>query len=129
MKRPKQIVQINDYSPAAERIDDDILWKAYEGDNYKIVLTPKHPEGEQTAVVYFSSNGLWFSGKNSFYDRILQRDYYEWQKNQIEDADAHIWLRDLFCCFYYYGINTQIDSIEKIRDFLSQLLKGCSVTW
>ena len=124
MKRPKQIIQINDYSPTAERIDDDILWKAYEGDNYKIVLTPKHPEGEQTAVVYFSSNALWFSGKHSFYDRILKRDYYEWQKNRLEGADAHIWLRDLFCCFYYYGINTQIDSIEKIRDFLSQLLKG-----
>lgn len=122
MERPSRIVQMSDYCEA-EYVDEDLLWATYCKDNYEIEYTPQHPDGERIAAVYFSSNGLYCRGKTNFYDKVVVQNRYEWKKNRLKNADIHIFVRDVFCASYYYGINNRIDCIDKLKNFLHEQLK------
>lgn len=126
MERPAKIIQMNDYGTDADRVDENVLWSAYCRDNFEVKYTPRNIPGEKVAAVYFSSNGLWYRGKTSFDVQILQKNRFEWKRNMLKNADMHIFVRDIFCFSYYYGINNKIDSIEKLSDFLAVLTKDCT---
>ncbi len=123
MQKPRRIYQLNDIFSDAEKVDDKLLWEAYEQDNFEIEYTPCNKEGNRVAVVYFSSNGLYWRGENNFYNRIVSQNRYEWKKNKLKNADMHIFVRDVWCRYYFYGINARIDSISKLAEFIKEQTK------
>lgn len=126
MKRPEKMIQLGEYDQRFEVLDEDLLWQAYEGDNFRIIETPRKQK-EKIAAIYFSSNGLYDVKQAKFNREILEKDRYEWMRNQIAIADKHIFVRDIFQMSYYHGINTQTDSMEKLIKFLEQQTVGYKV--
>lgn len=93
--------------------------------NYKIVEEDK--EGDLCAI-YFSSNGLYTQNTEEEFTRvILEKNRFEWQNNRIEKAKKHIFLRDVFKSAYATGINSKINSMHKIIEFLKEETKGYKV--
>ena len=124
MKKPQKIMQPGDYCNDFARIDDDVLWGAYCKDNYIVKYTSGNTKSKKLAVVYFSDNSLYDIAENDFYQRIVVENRYEWEKFAVKNADMHIFVRDVFLKAYFYGINSQIDDIEKLAEFLKSLLDG-----
>lgn len=106
--------------------------KAYNLDNYEIIETPDFPISEDdnpqklpTCVVYFSSAGLYKRENcDNFREMIFEKNRYEWKKNLIKTAQKHIFLRDVYITWYVKGINSKINSHEKIIEFLKEQTKG-----
>lgn len=99
----------------------ELLKSVFESqDNYKIIDNPKATEPD-LAVIYFSSNG-WSSPKNAA--TRVSDDYYEFHRNQVKRAGRHIYIRDVSLAFYLQGINPQINSIDKLLEFLQEKTKG-----
>ena len=124
MKKPQKIMQPGDYCNDFARIDDDVLWGAYCKDNYIVKYTSGNTKSKKLAVVYFSDNSLYDIAENDFYQRIVVENRYEWEKFAVKNADMHIFVRDVFLKAYFYGINSQIDDIEKLAEFLKSVLDG-----
>lgn len=127
MKRPLRIMQPGDYVKNGCTIDENLLWQAYCGDNYEIVDLPKTEGAKPWAVVYFSSNGLYDPSKNDFEKVVVSGKRFEWKKNKIKKASRHIFVRDVFLCSYFYGINHNIDSFMKLTEFLREKTAGYRV--
>lgn len=124
MEKPRKINQLHDIFDEAEYVDTDVLWEAYSKDNFEVEHTPKNMEGNRVAVVYFSSNGLYWRGDKNFQHRIIEQNRYEWKKNKLKYADLHIFVRDIWCRYYFYGINNQVDSIVKLAEFIKEMTQG-----
>ena len=56
--------------------------------------------------------------------RITKIDKFEWRKHLIRRAYKQIWIRDITKEFYVRGINNQINSIDKMIDFLKKETEG-----
>lgn len=101
--------------------------KQYESDNFKIEYTPII-EHEKYVAVYFSSNGIYFpNDEENFQKTIVEKDKYEWSKNKFPRAEKHIFVRDIFKQWYLEGINHEINSIEKLGEFLKKECDGYKV--
>ena len=124
MEKPRKIYQLHNLFEQADEVDGNLLWETYSKDNFEIEYTPKNPEDKKIAVVYFSSNGLYWRGKTNFNARIIEQNRYEWKKNKIKNADLHIFVRDVWCRYYFYGINNQVDSIVKLAEFIKEKTQG-----
>ena len=88
------------------------------GMNYKIV-DGNDPESNLYAV-YCSSNGIYYpDDEETFTKRIIEQDKYDWKRNIIKAGICkHIYIRDLYKQWYVEGINTEIDSIQKVADWI-----------
>ena len=126
MEKPRKIYQLHDVFAEADEVDTHLLWEAYSRDNFEIEYTPKNTEDKKIAVVYFSSNGLYWKGNNNFQSRVIEQNRYEWKKNKIKNADLHIFVRDVWCRYYFYGINNQVDSIVKLAELIKEKTQGYS---
>ncbi|MBQ8436683.1 MAG: hypothetical protein IJX20_03430 [Alphaproteobacteria bacterium] len=124
MEKPRKIYQLHDLFEEADKIDTELLWDAYSKDNIEFEYTPKNPENKKIAVVYFSSNGLYWRGKTNFQTRVIEQNRYEWKKNKLKNADLHIFVRDVWCRYYFYGINNQVDSIVKLAELIKEKTQG-----
>ena len=92
-----------------------------------------HQDGKQ-CYIFFSSNGLYEDKSVEEIEKILiEKDRYEW-KNLANSFKYHtdlgkiIYVRDIYKAFYIYGINQQLDSIDKIAEKLKELTVGYEVT-
>lgn len=109
--------------------------KAYDEPNYEIIETPDFPVSKddnpnhlKTCAIYFSSAG-WYERDNleSFKKMYYEKNRYEWKKNLIKTAQKHIFLRDIHLTWYVKGINSKINNIEKVAEFLKEQTKGYRV--
>lgn len=91
--------------------------------NYKVIDNPAAEEPDLCAV-FFSSVGL-FSEKN--FAVRLDGDYYEFHRNPVKRAGRNIYIRDVRLAFYLDGINSEINSTDKLFVLLKELTKGYRV--
>jgi len=101
--------------------------KAFQNPNYLIEYKYTGLK-EKNCVLYFSSNNIYHpNSKDSFRSSIIDKDKYEWYNTRIENGVKHIFLRDIQKQWYLKGINSKLNSIEKVLKFLKKETLGYSV--
>jgi len=104
-----------------------IVFKAYEGmDNYII----EKVSDKKLAVIYCSSNGIYYPNEYDIFKRyMLDANKFEWIKRdwKIKDAGLNIYIRDVFKQWYIKGINSQINSIDKLINFIKDKVSGYDI--
>lgn len=96
-----------------------------EQKNYIIEINPNITPA--VTVVYFSSNGIYFPNTlECFSDTILKKNRFEWtnKHNQIAHATKSIFVRDVFKQWYIKGINSEINDLDKLIEFIKQESQG-----
>ena len=108
------------------QVDSDVVKNAYETlDNYLIEYTKGD---DNVCAVYFSSNNIYFpNNKKIFTRRITEKNFFEWYATRIKRASKHIFVRDIFKQWYLGGINSTINTAEKIKSFLLKETNGYDV--
>lgn len=94
---------------------------AYKNNNW---LT-RGSQKNQKVFVFSSSNGLYFPNTSKqFNDTILVNDTYEWQNisKGFEEFNKLLFLRDVHKQWYLNGINSEVNSIEKIVELVKNLV-------
>ena len=106
--------------------------KAYDLPNYEIIETPDYPISDDenpdkmpTCAVYFTSAG-WYQREDyeSLHKMAFEKNRFEWKRNLIKTAQKHIFLRDVYMTWFVRGINSKINSHEKILEFIKEHSKG-----
>ena len=107
--------------------DSEIVNKVYqEQDNYLIEFNEKGDK--EWCAIYFCSNDIYYPNTEEiFQKRIIDKNFFEWYHSRIYKAAKHIFIRDIFKQWYLAGINKNINSPEKIIEFLKEETKGYKV--
>lgn len=107
--------------------DSEIVNQVYQSqDNYLIEFDTKGDK--EWCVVYFCSNDIYYPNKEEiFHKRIIEKNFFEWYHSRINIASKHIFIRDIFKQWYLAGINKDIDTPEKMIDFLKNETEGYKV--
>ena len=102
--------------------------QVYKMDNFQIEYDDSKKE-QNICAVYCSSSGLYFPNtEEEFCKAFIDRDdKFEWKRQRVERAYKHIWIRDITKEFYVRGINSKINSIDKLIDFIKKETEGYSV--
>lgn len=108
------------------QIDHPAVLHEYNKDNYKIIFDEQ--QQKKYCTLYFSSHSIYFPNEEmDFNDRIISRDAYEWFKSRVSFSHKHIFLRDIFKQWYLEGINSIINSPEKLLGFLREQTRGYKI--
>lgn len=84
--------------------------------NYKIEIVNSE---NNCVAIYISSNGIYYPDTvDCFNKTIFEKDRYEFTRLKIKRASKHIFIRDVYKHWYVDGINININSIDKIIDWL-----------
>lgn len=92
-----------------------------------------HIEGKK-CYIFFSSNGLYQdSTKEEFQEIMIEKSRYEWKSMSMafkyhKELGKIIYVRDIYKCFYIYGINEKLSSIDKVIDELRKITVGYEIT-
>ena len=111
-------------------LNNEIIGRIYKEDNYECVDTGVNSEW---CYILFSSNGLYYPDtKETFESQIIKKNRYEWkwvvQNSKIPKRAARIiYVRDIYKIWYSYGINQQVNSVDKTLELLKDLTKGFKV--
>jgi hypothetical protein len=109
------------------QIDHPLVSEEYKKSNYEIILDESVPKG--TCALYFCSHDIYFPNeKAAFQKKIIERNSYEWFNRRLKNVHKHIFLRDIHKQWYLTGINSSIDSPEKLFQFLFYETESCTVT-
>ena len=102
-----------------------LLKKEFAKENYVI----NEYENESNLVaIYFSGNGLYYPDtQESFIQRIIKENRYEWQYYKISPVKKEMFFRDIHKSWYIRGINERIDSIDKLVELIKLNLPEDSV--
>ena len=96
-------------------------------DNFLVKYDKLCPSKDYCAI-YFSSNDIYYPNTEKiFRKRIVDQDAYEWYGTKINKAYKHIFLRDIYKQWYLKGINNNIDTPEKLLEWLRAETKGYKV--
>lgn len=97
----------------------------YEKDNYKIV---RNETGEGYCAIFCSSNSIWFPNEQEYFEKsIIQKDRYEWMNVHCSLASKSIYVRDIYKSWYVTGINSRINTVDNLVDFLKGETAGYKV--
>lgn len=104
--------------------DAEIVKSVYNNsDNYIIQYDDTYAD-QKTCAVYFSSNGLYFpSTEDVFRTQIIERNAFEFYGTRIK-VWKHILVRDIFKEWYIDGINSQINSFDKLILWIKSQTEG-----
>lgn len=114
--------------PYAFQTDSEIVKSIYNNeDNYLIQFNEEYKETNK-CVIYFSSNDIYFPNQEkAFTEKIIDKNFFEWYGTRIKYAHKHILIRDVFKQWYLSGINKQINTPEKLVEFLKIETQGYEV--
>lgn len=110
--------------------NNNLLNECFAKENYKEVIVDAR---KKLCYIFFSGNGLYFPNtEGEFRKVIIENDRYEWENISqasilLEKAGKYIFLRDLYKSWYIKGINSNIDSIDKLYEWLKEKTKGYRV--
>ncbi len=109
---------------------DELVSLAYNNDNILIEDNPKAKTN--LCYIFFSSNGVIINEKKKFEQEIAKGNRYEWKnisKNYLirRKAKRLIFVRDIYVQWYITGINSRINTIEKLADSLRELTNGMEI--
>lgn len=103
------------------QIDSEIVQKARTFENYLIIEDERSENEEVVCAVYFASNYIYYPNtEESFKKSIFEKNRYEWWNLKHPKANKHIFIRDVYKQWYIHGINNDINSIPKMKDFLKK---------
>lgn len=106
------------------QIDSEYAKSAYQSKNFEIEYTANSCEIKY-CTIYFSSHNIYYPNTPSeFRKRIMEQDYYEWRNYKTNVSQKHIYVRDIFKQWYLTGINNEINTPEKLLDFLKRETNG-----
>lgn len=107
--------------------DSEIVNKVYqEQDNYLIEFDDKGDIG--WCAIYFCSHDIYYpNSEEIFRKRIVEKNFFEWYHSRITKASKHIFIRDIFKQWYLAGINKDINTPEKVTDFLKKETLGYKI--
>lgn len=106
----------------------EIITKCYsENSNYKI---HKNNTKNGKCYIYCTSNALYIKNDPAdFEKKVIAEDRYEWQKIRAKDPpELEIFIRDVWLSWYVNGINSEINSYERLIEFLKGVTRGYDVT-
>lgn len=108
------------------QIDSEIVRSVYINQpNYKIEYNNSCKAN--ICAIYFSSNDIYYpNNEDIFLKRIVEKNFFEWYNTRI-NARKHIFIRDIFKQWYLEGINAELDSPEKIFEWLKGEAEGYEV--
>lgn len=108
------------------QIDSEIVRSVYINEpNYKIEYDNSCKAN--ICAIYFSSNDIYYpNNEDIFRKRIVEKNFFEWYNTRI-NARKHIFIRDIFKQWYLEGINAELDSPEKIFEWLKGETEGYEV--
>lgn len=103
----------------------EVYDKVYQMNNYMIKYNDNN-RASNLCVIYCSSSGLYFPNTEQEFEKafLKEHDKYEWKNHIIKRAYKQIWIRDITKEFYVRGINSQINSIDKMIDFMKKETEG-----
>ncbi len=106
------------------QVDSETVKKVYQDqDNYLIEYSEEVPK--KYCIIYFSSNDIYYPNtENAFIEQLLGKNRFEWYKTRINYGHKHIFIRDIQKQWYLGGINSRIDTPEKLIAFLKNETKG-----
>lgn len=109
------------------QVDSEIVKEAYQNqDNYLIEYSEEVPK--DYCIIYFSSNDIYYPNTGiAFQEQLLSKNRFEWYKTRVNIGYKHIFIRDIQKQWYLGGINSQIDTPEKLFDFLKDETAGYRV--
>lgn len=95
---------------------NELIEKLYVDDNYIMI---DYPNESETTAIYFSGNAIFYPDTyETAYKRLVEENRFEWLNNNIPTVRRAIFLRDIHKCWYVKGINSRIDSLEKLAEFI-----------
>lgn len=99
------------------------------GENYLIESSPvKDSLTKPICAIYFTSAGAYMPATvDGFCSKIVKINRYEMFGTRYKKASKHIYVRDILFKWYQRGINGEINSLEKLEDFLREETKGYEV--
>lgn len=76
-------------------------------------------------AVYCSSNGIYYPNNDEvFRKRIIEQNKYDWRSNRIKGRFCkHIYIRDILKQWYVEGINSELDTIFKVAEWIRTYAK------
>ena len=109
------------------QLDIALTLRAYDDlNNFEIVEFDSSTSNK--CIIYFSSHGLYYPNtEEEVHKQIFAKNRYEWRKNICPGIKKAIFLRDVKKQWYLEGINKNINSIEKLFDFLLGETQGLQV--
>jgi len=102
----------------------------YQQDNYFEELIDIN---KKVCFIFFSSNGIYYPDtKETFEKAIIQKNRYEWI-NMSKDrrvkaiAGKFIFVRDIYKSWYVKGVNSRLNSVDALVNYLRERVKGYQV--
>jgi hypothetical protein len=106
------------------QINDPIVLQEFDNLNYHIEFNNNEIK-KNICVLYFSSNEIYYPNTlNAFNFSIVKQNRYEWKRNKFPGAYKNIFLRDIRKQWYIGGINSNLDTPQKLYTFLKSETKG-----
>ena len=107
--------------------DSQIIRSIYQNiNNYLIEYSGN--VSKKICAIYFSSNNLYYpNSERAFREQLLKFNRFEWYKNRINSASKHIFIRDIQKQWYLSGINSRINTPQKLLDFLKTETEGYQI--
>lgn len=110
--------------------DSVFMQKAYGQANFKI--QDNSESCENTCIIFFSSNAIYYPNTEAELKKAVQKDRFEWEnisqspilKRKVK---RYIFVRDLYKQWYISGINSDVNSIDKLIELLADLTSGYRV--
>jgi len=98
--------------------DSDIVLSTYQNnDNYLIEYDES--QKNEFCAIYFCSNDIYFPNNEEVFVRsIVEQNKYEWFGTRVPYAHKHIFIRDIQKQWYLTGVNSTIDTPEKLLELL-----------
>jgi len=119
-------MEITDY-PFVFQTDSNLVKESLKkNSNYLIEYSEYNAIGQDKyCAVYFSSNNIYYPNSPDVFRReVLHKNRYEWYGERIRKASKHIFIRDNKKQWYLEGINSEINTIERLCDFLKAETEG-----
>ena len=122
-------MEIKSEHPYVFQVDSDIVQRVYKNNKNYLIDYNEDCTDKSTCAIYFSSNDIYYPNEEgTFEKRIVEKDFFEWYGTRNKNVYKHILIRDVFKQWYLSGINKEIDSPEKLIEFLLKETEGYSVT-
>lgn len=98
--------------------------RQYECPNYRVIDTTS---GGGYCYIYFSGNGVFDPDtEDAFRNMIINKDRYEWIRWSTQ-SERKIYLRDIHKEWYFRGINSVYNTIDKVLSLLKIMSKGYKI--
>ena len=108
---------------------DELVWEAYNRDN----IVVKDYGNSDRCYIFCASNDLFYPDEREVFRKvIIEKDRFEWSRISssdqiVKNAGRVILIRDIFKQWYVTGINSRINTMDKLIEHLRKLCKGYKV--